>query len=514
MKSTAKTVGLVMIIMLFSRFMSFLSTAVYMTFFGVKTSEINVYTYTVSLPNIIFTILGTALTIAVIPVFAGYIGTGEKERAFKFANNVISLSIILTIILSVVGMLIAPFIIGLTSFRNDAYGFAVTALIVMFPIMIFYALNYILQGILQSLGRFNMPALVSIPSSLIIILYVYTMGTKLGVMGLLIATFIGLSLQALVLIPPVFKTEYRFRLSFDYRNEDIKRAVRLIPPILIGTSAYQLNMLFNITVTANFKNTVTLMSFVQNTILYSVLALIYSITAVVFPKLTMLAARKDMDSFKGSLVNVLKAVIYLLIPAAAGFIAVRYQLINLLVGWGKITPEDVTLASEILALYAVGVTGIGVKEVVDRAFYSLNDTARPAINGVVIMVVNIVCSLILISFIGVLGIPLAYTISAVTGGVVIICMIRKKIGPFGVKKLSITLLKVIISSIIMFLAVVLLNTLLGRVAFGAAILDKAVKLFIPVIAGGAVYYVCTYILRVEEAVGVLSKIRVRFGRGV
>lgn len=512
MKSTAKTVGLVMIIMLFSRLLAFVSTTVYITFFGVDNPEINIYSYAIQLPNVVFTILGTALTIAVIPVFAGYIGTGEKQRAFKFADNIISLSTIFTAVLSVLGIFIAPYILLLTRFKHEGYEFAVAALSIMFPVMIFYALNYVFQGILQSLGRFNMPAFVSIPSSLIVILYVFVFGSKFGVMGLLIATFIGLSLQALILIPPIYRTEYRFRLSFDYRNEDIKRALKLVPPVLLGTSAYQLNILFNITVTANFKNTVAIMAFVQNTILYSVLALIYSITAVVFPKLTMLAARGDIEGYKDNLLKVLKSVIYLLVPAAAGFIAVRYQLLNFIMGWGKITASNVSLASDILALYAVGITGIGIKEIVDRAFYSLNDTKKPAYNGVIIMVVNIAASLILIRFINVLGIPMAYSISALTGGFVILYMLRRKVRAFGGRKLLFMTVKVITASVIMVAVVTGFNSVLGRYTFGAAIVDRGLKLFIPAGAGAVVYFLVTYLLRVQEAVDVLNKVRLRFGR--
>jgi len=511
MKSTAKTVGLVMVIMVFSRLMALLSNLIYITFFGVNL-ETDIYSYAIQLPNIIFNSFGTALVTVVIPIFAGYIGTGEKERAFKFADNVISLSFLFTLGLSLLGVILAPFILLLTRFRHEGYEFAVMAVRIMIPVIIFYALNYILQGILQSLGRYNMPAFVSVPSSLAVIAYVFLLGDRFGVKGLVIATFIGLSLQALILIPPLFMTEYRFTPSFDYRNEDIRKALRLVPPILVGTSAYQLNMLFNATLSANFKDTVAIITTVQNLALYAILAFIYSVTSVIFPKLTMLAARNDMEGFKDSLLKVLRSVIYFLIPASAGLIAVRYQLIDFLYGWGKVTGDNVMLASKILALYALGVTGVGVKEVVDRAFYSLKDTKLPAFNGVVIMLVNVASSLVLISFIGVLGIPLAYSISALTGALVLMLMIRRKVGAFGGRALLLTAFKVAAASVIMLAAVIPLANLLKQVSLGHAVLDKGIRLFVPAAAGGGIYYVLTYAFKVEEAVDVLNKVKGRFLR--
>lgn len=512
-KSTARTVGTVMALMILSRLMSFLATAVYITFFGVNNPEINIYTYAIKFPNIVFNILGTALTIVVIPIFAGYIGTGEKEKAYRFADNVLSLSSLVTLTFSILGIAAAPYIVLLTGFKTEGYGYAVMALRIMMPVMFFYGLNYVLQGILQSLGRFNMPALVSIPSSLVVILYVFLLGGRFGVTGLLAATFIGLSLQAIILVPPLFKTRYRYRISLQFRDGDIKRALRLIPPILVGTSAYQLNMLFNITVTSNFKNTVTIMGFVQDTILYSVLAFIYALTAVVFPRLTMFAAKGDMDGFKQSLNRTLKTVIFILVPAAAGFMAIRVQLINLIVGWGKIRPEDVGLAGDILALYAAGVIGIGIKEVVDRAFYSLNDTLKPALNGIIIMVINIGLTLMLVYALGmgVFGIPLAYSVSALAGGAVITGMIRKKIGAFGGNAIFVLLLKTVAASAVMLLAVLGVNALFAGCAIGGTLTDRVVKLFVPLSAGAAVYAALACILKVDTAIELLGRARGRLG---
>ncbi len=506
MKSTAKTVGLVMIIMIFSRLLSLVSSIVYTTFFG-NTLEMNIYSYAIQFPNIVFTIFGTALATVVIPVFAGYIGKGEKERAYRFADNVTGLSLVFTAVLTLLGILAAPIFPYFTSFRSQGFDFAVIALRIMFPVMIFYAMNYILQGILQSLGRFNMPAFVSVPSSLAVILYVFVLGQKYGVKGLLTATFIGLSLQALVLIPPVYKTEYRFHLSLDYRDEDIRKALRLMLPVLAGTSAYQFNILFNVTMTAKFENTVTIMVLVQNLILYSVLAFIYSITAVIFPRLTMLAAQDDMQGFKSSLTKVLKSIMYFLIPATAGFVAVGPQLLDFLIAWGKMTPEDVSFATRILGLYALGITGVGIKEVVDRAFYSLNDTKKPAINGVVMMLVNISASLLLIRFFGVFGIPVANSISVLAGAGIILYLLRRRIGQFGGSSILATAAKVVLASGIMFAAVYAINLLLGTYTFSISLVGKAIKLFIPVAAGGLIYCLATYLLKVEEAVEVLVRIK-------
>ncbi len=510
MKSTVKTIGVVTVIMLFSRILAFISTQQYITFFGADLLETNIYTYALSLPNIIFTILGTAITIVIIPIFAGFIGTGEKERAIRFANNIISLSIILTCILVILGIALTPNILNLTKYRGNS--FAILALKVMFPIMIFYGLNYVFQGILQSMGRFNMPAFVSVPSSLIVISYVYIWGSKYGLKGLLFATFIGLSLQAIILIPSVLKTGFKFFPSFNYRDRDVINALKLVPPILIGTSAYQINMLFNSTLVAReFEKSVSLIGITQQILLYSILAVIYSITAVIFPKLTKLAAQKDFEKFKHNLLKVLKSVLYFIIPASFGFIAVRSELITFLVGWGKITQDNLDLASKLLGLYAIGVIGIGIKEVIDRAYFSIKDTKTPAYVGLLIMGINIGLSLLFVYWLKMneAGIPLAYSISTTIGGIVLIILMKGKIGDFGIKSLFTAAFKYILCSAIMMIIVIFAASFMVKFNLGLPFIDKAVKLGIPVLVGVIAYIILTLILKVEETKEVMKKLKLR-----
>ncbi len=515
MKSMGRTVGYVMVIMMFSRLLAFMSNLVYVTHFGANT-EMDIFSFSLSLPNIVFASLGTALTTVVIPIFASCLAEGKKERAAHFADNVLSLSMVFTLVLALAAAALSPAIILLTRFRNDEYGFAVLALCLMMPVMVFYAMNYVLQGVLQSYGKFAMPALVSVPSSLIVIFYVLVLGDRFGVKGLLIATFIGLASQGLILILPARKAGYSYRRRFAFPNDDVRKALKLIPPVLLGTSAYQLNMLYNNVLASRYETVNTIMTTIQNIVLYSVLAFIYSITAVIYPRLTTLAAQNDMDGYKESLLKVLKTVSYFMVPAALGFVCVNRQLVNFFMAWNRITADNVTLAGNMMALYAASVVGIGIKEVIDRAFYSLKDTGKPALNGVLMMVVNVAISLIAIQFIGPLGIPLAYSLSSLLGGSVLVFMIRKKIGPFGVTGFAKAIVKALFAGLIMAVAVLAINRLLGGYTFGGLFTDRAVKLIVPGAAGVLVYFLASYLFKAEEAVSAVrkagSKLALMFGK--
>lgn len=502
-KNILSSVSPVMIIMILSRLLSLLSVQIYMAHYGVSNEYLNIYSYVISVPNIIFTCIGTALSTVVIPIYVGHKALGRENDAKKFADNIITISLVLTFLLVIVGFLISPILPKFTSFAKskELYSFTVKALMIVFPVMFFYALNYIFQGMLQAVGRYKLPAFVSVPSSLIVIVYTLFLGDKFGISGLLVATVIGLAMQALILIPPLVKDGYRYGISFELKHPDIIKAGKMTVPVLLGVGAYQLNMLYNVTMIARFEGMVTLLTYVQNITLYLVLALIFSVTAVIYPKLSESASRGNMEEYKMTLSGVLSSISVLLIPMTFGFIGVRKSLLTLLAGWGQITEGDIDKAAILLAAYSIGIIGIGLKEILDRGLYSLGNTKISAVTGLVIMLINVSISLILMKFIGAYGIPLAYSVASLVGMGILLFAIKKKVGTYA-KGLGLTVTKSVIASLIMLFAVELLNRFIPD---SKEITMRMIKLFIPVIAGVGVYVIMAFVLKITPVTQVIFK---------
>ena len=510
-KALAGSISYVMIIMVLSRLLSLVSTQVYMSFFGLD-SFLNIYSYAITIPNTIFNCFGTALGTVFIPIYAGHLATGDDKRAARFADAIITVSTAFTAVLVLIGIAISPILPKFTAFNSgEEYNFAVKALMCMMPVMLFYGLNYILQGVLQSRGKYGWPAFVSVPSSLVVIIYVFTLGDRFGVAGLLAATFLGLSLQALILIPPAIKAGLRYHVRFTLKDPDIRKAGSMTLPVLLGVSAYQFNMFFNTTMIANFDGMVTLLNYVQNIVIYMVLAFVYSVTAVIYPKLTESFSRGDTDGYKSTLSGVLQSMTALLIPVSFGFISARKPLLELIANYGKITDSDIEKAAILMAMYSIGILGVGLKEILDRAFYACKNTFLPAVNGFVIMAFNVTLSLILTRFMGAYGIPLAYSLSSLIGLCVLCTLLRKKVGPYA-KGLGTTLVKCIVSGAVMALFVTAVNYGLSLALPSVSVAARIIKLAIPVAAGVVVYALMTLILKVNAVLTVLDAVKRKLGK--
>lgn len=496
-KSLSKAIGSVMVVMILSRLLALVSNQTYISFYGTENTELNIYSYAIAIPNVIFNCFGTALSTVVIPIFAGLLATKGKNAAERFASGILTVSMLLITLLAGVGMLLSSVIPKFTEFADteSSYQYAVMAIRIMMPVMFFYGINYIFQGILQSIGQFRLPAAVSIPSSLTVMLYVFLWGDRFGVTGLLIATFIGLALQAIILIPPVLKAGYRFRFLLDFKDESMRRALKMTLPVLVGVSAYQLNMFFNITMMANFENRVTLLSFVQNLVLYSVLAIAYSVTAVIYPELSRLHAEEDKEGYKKTLSSSISDLCFLLLPATVGLILMREPFLAVISGYGQVTEGDIAVAGTILLMYSIGLCAIGVKEILDRAFYAMQNTKTPAIAGFVVMGTNVILSLSLIRVMNEYGIPLAYSISSLVGTGFLYLMLRRKYGGMG-NGLKTNLLKCTVSALVMGVCVFFLRNGMNALLPDGGLIGKLVRLFVPTLVGIVVYFALTILLRV------------------
>lgn len=501
-KSLGRAISSVMIITIFCRGLALVANQFYISYFGASDVNLNIYSYAVSIPNIIFNSLGTAISTVVIPIFAALLVSEKKSEANRFASNVLTIFSSVIILLILIGIAISPILPKFTDFATpETYDFAVKSLMIIMPVMLFYGISFVFQGVLQSFGSFAFPAAVSLPSSLIIISYVLLFADKYGVLGLLWATFLGLFMQAAMLIPPAVKAGFKFTLQYDFKNPHIRQAFSLIVPVLIGSGAFQINMFYNVTLMANFKNTVTLLTFVQNLVLNTVLAVVYSVTAVLYPKMTREVAANDKFAYKQTLTGGLCSFIFIFLPATVGMILVRTPLLNLISGYGKVTPSDINTAGIILSFYALSFTSIALKELLDRGFFAYRNTKTPAVCGFITVFANIIFSQIAIRFIGPYGIPLSYSLSSICAALFLLFKMQKEIKIFQ-SDIPKTFLVSIISSVIMGLSVYFTLKVLPPIS---GILGNLVNLLVPMLIGTAVYAIISIVLKNPVAMKVVKR---------
>ena len=494
-----------MIIMLAGKLLALVANQIYLSYLDPSSEQLNIYSWAVNIPNNIFQSFGTALASVVIPIFGALLVKGKKKEADRFASNVICVSSAITLILVALGMGLSFVLPHFTDFKDK--GYTAMALRIMMPVMLFYCLCFIYQGVLQSHDRYRSAALVNLPSGIMIILYTLFLSDRFGVTGLLIVTALGLFMQFAVLIIPAWRAGFKPKPVFDLKDPDLRQAGKMTVPIILGASAYQFNMFFNGTMMANVAPTsVSLFNFVQNLILSSVMTMVLAITSVMYPTLTKFAASDDREGFKRTLSSTMGGTVFILMPLSVGLIVLRTPFLSLISEYGSVSADNIKTEAGFLLMYCLCIVFLGLKEITDRAFYSLQTTRISAITGVVIMVVNVAVGFVLSKFtpLGANGIPLAYSIAAVTGTLFLVFSLRRKIGRFGFG-LTETVVKSVVSSAVMGACVFGVYYLLKDVSLGGVVVSRVIRVIAPTVCGVIVYFILSVVLRTPPLAAVMAK---------
>lgn len=489
-----RSIGSVMILMLVGKLLSLLANQVYLSYFGADNEQLNIFSWVLQIPNYLFQSLGTGLSSTVIPLFAALLAQKKIREANRFGSNIICITSLGMVVLIGLGMAASFYMPNLTDFNDKAY--ATKALLLMMPVMFFYAMTNIYQGILQSMDRHMSAALVNLPSGIVILLYIAFFADKFGVTGLLVTVVFGLFLQFAILPLPAHKAGFRFRPVVDFKDESIRTVGRMMLPVVLGASAYQFNMFFNNTMMSSVEpESVTLFNFVQTLILSSVMTLVLAITSVKYPALTVCAAKEDMMGFRRELSGTMGGMIYLLTPIAFGLICLGHPLLELISLHGKVLPQNIDTEAAFLSMYSLCIVFLGLKEIADRALYSLRITRVSAWIGVVIMVVNVFFGWVLsrMTPLGASGIPLGYSIGVIVGTGWLLYRLKKEILFFG-GDLKGTTAKSFLGAVVMSVAVIAAHRGLAEVFASGSIPDRIVLVFVPMVVGMVVYFALTYVI--------------------
>ena len=192
----------------------------------------------------------------------------------------------------------------------------------------------------------------------------------------------------------------------------------------------------------------------------------------------------------------------LVIPATFGSMIFAEQIVRLLFNRGMFDTQAISMTTSALFFYSLGMIGFGLRDVLSRAFYSMQDTKTPAINAAIAVVLNIILNIIFSKFLGIGGLALATSISAIFGTVLLFISFRKKIGPFGMKSIVFSFGKIVAASVIM--------GIIAKFSFNRMLMTfgENVSLILSISIGAVIYGIIIYFMKIEEVdilVGALKK---------
>ncbi|MBQ6893490.1 MAG: murein biosynthesis integral membrane protein MurJ [Clostridia bacterium] len=414
-KQIASTAIFMVLVTLVTKVLGLLRDMLLASTFG-TTADAVAYEVASRLPITLFDFaLGGVVTAAFIPIFNELIVKAGKQRAFEFANRYFNLILCTTIAISVVGMVFSsPLVSVLAPDATEAVKvFAAKLSRVMFPMIIFTGIAYCFVGILQSFEKYTLPAIMSLVSNLVMVLYFYTLSDRFGVWGLSVALVIGWFLQAAIQVPLAYKLGFSFKPSLRFNDPDILRAIKMALPILVCSWLQPVCNVINTSFASGFEDggAINMVGYANR--LYIIIVGVFSFVAtnLLFPKLSRSEASGDRDGAKHFAGVSIKILLYLMIPLAVGIFLLAEPITRAIYMRGIFTAHDAQMTASVLRYLAIGIPFMSTNEVLTKLFFAMQKVKEPMIASIAAIAVNIALVSVLVETVGLNGIAISSSVT-------------------------------------------------------------------------------------------------------
>ena len=501
-KKTKTTALVLMLIILTSKITGFFRDIVLAQTFGA--GEItDAYLTALNIPVVLFDGISAALGTTFIPIYFKIKSSKGQEEVNKFTSNILNIVILVSLVFVLLGVIFAPYIVKIfaVGFKGDVFDLTVNYSKILIFSMVFIAINGLVSSYLVASGNVYISGAITIPFNIfVIIAIIFASVTESYVM--VYGTLIAYIVQLLFQLPLLIKKGYKHRLTVNLRDENIRQILFLVIPVFIGSYINQINAVVNRTLASTLDSgSITALNYANKLNMFAVGVIAVAISTIMYPILSKLASEGNKKLFKINISKSINMIVIIMLPIMVVMTTFSTEIVKVLFEEGSFNSHDTYLTSTALFFYSIGILSYGLKELLAKSFYSLQDTKTPVRNATISVVINIVFSIILVNIMGIGGLALASSISATVTTMLLLISLRKKIGKIGFSYILKTFIKGAIASIVMYIIMRIAYNYIFIYGSRFALESRkfiAFNCFISVILGMSTYLIVVLALKVKE----------------
>ena len=524
--SVAKSAGIVSIAVMFSRVLGLVREMIFARYFGAGFLY-DAYQAAFTIPNVLRDLFAEgALSAAFVKVFTDYqIKKGEAE-AWRLASLVMNALAVVLSVFVILGILLTPYLVSIVAsgFSPEKAALTVTMTQIMFPFILLVALAAVAMGVLNTKGVFGIPASASTVFNIASIIFglgfaywlsgggwatstdkvaLPSISAQWAIIGMSVGTLIGGGFQFLMQIPSLYKVGFRFSPILSFKDEGVRKIMRLMAPAILGTSAVQINVLVNLAVVSSIDGGRSWLSYAFRLMQFPIGVFGVAIGTASIPVLSRMASEGKLKDFRDTLSSSLNLVFLMTLPSACGLIVLGDPIIRLIYERGKFDADDTSMTAYALAGYSIGLTGYAAIKILSPAFYALDDAKTPMIIAIGSIFVNAAASFIFRDLFapygyGHVGVALATSSVALVNFFALALMMRKRIERLNGREIISAFIRIAIASAIMSVVCYFSYYFLHRHFGGKSFLYNLIECFVPIGLGGITFFVAAKLLKVSE----------------
>ncbi|OGI41378.1 MAG: murein biosynthesis integral membrane protein MurJ, partial [Candidatus Moranbacteria bacterium RIFOXYD1_FULL_44_9] len=436
-----------------------------------------------------------------IPVFTSLLAHEKKEEAWRLANSLLAMAVLVLLVICGAFAIFTPFFMKFITpgFSGEKLGEVITLTRIMFLSPIFLGISGIFGGILNSFKRFLVYSLAPLVYNLGIILGAVFLVPSFGISGLAWGVAGGAFFHMLIQYPAVKFSGFQFSPALSFSDGHLRKVLTLMIPRTMGLAVTQVNLLV-VTIIASTLSagSLTIFNLANNLQSFPLGVFAIPFALAVFPTLSYFSAKEEIENFIVSFSQTFRQILFFVIPASIFMLVFRAQIVRVVLGSGKFDWEDTTLTFQALGIFAVSLFAQCLVPLLARSFYALHNTKIPFLIGIFSELVNLALALLLSRMYGILGLVWAFSISSMVNMFLLFFILRSKTGDLDDKKIVSVIAKIALFSLVAGGAAQLTKYIVGPYID----LDTFLGVFSQLSASGAVgitiFFSLAFIFRLEE----------------
>jgi putative peptidoglycan lipid II flippase len=436
---SARTVSLAV---LGSRVLGLVREQVLAALFGAS-REFDAFVTAFRIPNLLRDLFAEgALSAAFVTTFSQKLTTEGDKSAWRLANLVLNALLIVLSIITLLGILFAPWLVNVIAPGFAKIGGKTELTIqltrIMFPFLMLVAMAALAMGMLNAKHRFGVPASASMMFNVGSIVgglaFAYWLDPSFGskaMVGMSIGTLIGGASQWLIQLPSLRAVGYRYQPILDWHDPDFRRVVGLVTPSVLGVAAVQINVFVDNWFASFFGNgAVTWLNCAFRLMQFPIGVFGVAIGVATLPTVSAHVARGDMTEFRKTLARSIRLAIFLCVPAACGLAVLATPIISAIYQHGRFDAASTEQTAWCLRAFAVGLAGYAAIKVIAPTFYALGDSRTPMYVALGSIVVNAGMDYVFAIVLDMKtpGLALSTSCVALTNFFLLMALMRRKLG--------------------------------------------------------------------------------------
>ena len=533
-QNVTRAAGVVSIAVMVSRLLGLARETAIGYYFPSKTSADPFY-LAFRIPNFLRDMFGEGiLSKAFITTFLATEAEDGEEAAWNLTNRIFNLAFLVLIGIIVLGIIFAPVVVDVLARDNfdrnldniEHFGFdskielAIYLTQLMFPYLLFVSFAAIAMGVLNSKGRFGIPACAStffnVGSVAVGIggYYLFPLIEIHPVTGMAIGVIIGGIAQFLIQVPSMYRVGYRYRPLLSLRDPRVLQVLHLIGPAVLGVAAVQVNLLTNTFFITSDSGWLTWITRAYRVMHLPIGIFGVAISTVALPQLAKLVAAGETENFRNALSYALRLMLVSTIPACIGLMVLSEPICRLLYEWGVTLEEDTIETAGLLFVYAFGLCGFSTLKIVTDGFYAHKDIRAPVIVSICAVVLNICLNYLFIYrgfFLDPRAVVFSTVLTVTLNCAVLLLLLRRKVGRLGLRSVVPLTFKILIASAVMGFVCWLTNGVIEIDWLGTiGIIPRTVGVFAPIGLSLLILAGMYKLLKVTEFDDILNIFKQRF----